>query len=132
MASVLVVDDHEAFLIFVKHGLSRHGYHSLVATSAKAALRLLETEPVEIAVIDVVMPDMDGIELLREIRDRHPSLPVIAMTGAGDGLRQPVATLLSVLGACAVLIKPFEPASLIRAIEDCRSAARAAPPAAQG
>ena len=122
MVSVLVVDDHEAFLTFVKHGLSRHGYHPVVATSGKTALRLLDTEAFEIAVIDVVMPDMDGIELLREIRDRRPNLPVVAMTGASDGLRQPVATLLSVLGACAVLIKPFAPASLIQAIEDCLGA----------
>jgi CheY-like chemotaxis protein len=123
MTSVLVVDDHEAFLQVVTHALSRHGYRPVIATSATTALRLLAIEPIEMAVIDVMMPDMDGIELLREIRARHPDLPVVAMTGASDAFRQPVMAVMRVLGACAVLEKPFAPAVLIQAIEDNRSPA---------
>jgi len=121
MVSVLVVDDHEAFLSFIHHGLMRHGYRPVTATSGAEALRLLETTSIEIVVTDVIMPAMDGIELLREIRLRRPDLPVIAMTAAGDGLRYPVTTLMHVLGACAVLAKPFTPATLIATIDRCRA-----------
>ena len=123
MTPVLVVDDHEAFLQVVTHALSRHGYRPIIATSAATALRLLETEPVELAVIDVMMPDMDGIELLRAIRERHPDLPVVAMTGAADAFRPPLVAVMRVLGACAVLEKPFPPAVLIQTIEENRAAA---------
>jgi CheY-like chemotaxis protein len=119
MVSVLVVDDHESFLSFIQHGLTRHGYRPVTATSGAEALRLLAAEPIEIVVTDVIMPGMDGIELLREIRARYPDLPVIAMTGAGDGLRFPVTTLMHVLGARAVLAKPFVPATLIAAMNQC-------------
>jgi CheY-like chemotaxis protein len=120
MVSVLVVDDHESFLSFIRHGLMRHGYQPVTATSGAEALRLLETTPIEIVVTDVIMPGMDGIELLREIRARRPDLPVIAMTAAGDGLRYPVTTLMHVLGARAVLAKPFTSATLIAAMDQCQ------------
>jgi len=123
MVAVLVVDDHESFLTFIEQGLTRHGYHPVVARSGAEALRLLDSVPVEIVVTDVIMPGMDGIELLREIRTRHPELPVIAMTGAGDGLRYPVTTLMHVLGARAVLAKPFVTATLIAAVDECRKPA---------
>jgi CheY-like chemotaxis protein len=123
MVSVLVVDDHESFLTFIEQGLARHGYQPVVARSGAEALRLLDSVPVEVVVTDVIMPGMDGIELLREIRTRHPDLPVIAMTGAGDGLRFPVTTLMHVLGARAVLAKPFVTATLIAAVDECRKPA---------
>jgi CheY-like chemotaxis protein len=124
MVSVLVVDDHEAFLSFVEQGLLRHGHTPIIARSGAEALRRLETEPVEIVVTDVMMPGMDGIELLREIRSRRPDLPVIAMTGAGDGLRYPVTTLMHALGARAVLAKPFVTTTLIAAMDACRDGNR--------
>lgn len=127
MTPVLVVDDHESFLSFVCDSLARHGWRPIRASSGTEALRLLETEPVELVVTDVIMPGMDGIELLREIRARRPDLPVIAMTGAGDGLRYPVTTLMHVLGVRDVLAKPFVAATLIAAVEKCRQKPRADP-----
>ena len=120
MVSVLVVDDHESFLSFIEQGLLRHGHAPVVARSGAEALRLLDSEPVEIVVTDVMMPGMDGIELFREIRARRPELPVIAMTGAGDGLRYPVTTLMHALGVRAVLAKPFAATTLIAAMDACR------------
>ena len=102
-------------LSVIRHGLMRHGDRP--ATSGAEALRLLATEPIEIVVTDVIMPRMDGIELLREIRARYPELPVIAMTAAGDGLRFPVTTLMHVR---AVLAKSFVPATLTAAMNQCR------------
>jgi CheY-like chemotaxis protein len=120
MIAVLLVDDHEAFLAFVKHGLIRQGYTPVTAASGAAALELLATMPIDVAVTDIMMPDMDGIELLREIRKRHPELPVIAMTGASSDLRQSIGVLMKTLGAAAVLEKPFSTSALIDAIEACR------------
>ncbi len=117
MPSILLVDDHPSFLSFLENGLIRRGYRPIIATSGAEALRRIEVDRPDVAVIDVMMPEMDGIELLRELRARYPALPVIAMTGAGEGLLNPVTSLMYVLGAQAVLAKPFAAATLIEIID---------------
>ena len=112
-AIVLVVDDDETLLSFLGRGLARYGYRAELARSGREALRLLAEQPIAVALTDVMMPEMDGIELLRAIRARQPDLPVVAMTGADHAMHGPLALLLHALGAHAVLSKPFALDTLI-------------------
>jgi DNA-binding response OmpR family regulator len=112
---VLAVDDEPAALRVVKLCLREEGFRVLTASSADEALRLAEQYRPDVAVLDVMMPGTDGLELMRELRARS-SLPVILLTGRSAD-RDKVHGLD--LGADDYLVKPFNPEELgarIRAV----------------
>lgn len=123
---VLAVDDEPASLRVVKICLREEGFRVLTAGSADEALRLAEQYRPDVAVLDVMMPGTDGLELMRELRARS-SLPVILLTGR-SGDRDKVNGLD--LGADDYLVKPFNPEELgarVRAVLR-RSTASVHPP----
>jgi len=81
--TVLVVDDETFMLSLANAMLARHGYTVLTATSAQEVLHMFEIWPdlkVDVAVLDVVMPQMDGFELADRIRQIRPRLPILYMS----------------------------------------------------
>ncbi|MCD6306370.1 MAG: response regulator [Deltaproteobacteria bacterium] len=86
---ILLVDDEEDFRQTVAKRLAKRGMHVRQASNGENCLSMLEKEPVDIVVLDVKMPGMDGIEALRHIKERHPRTQVIMLTGhacAQDGV----------------------------------------------
>jgi len=81
--TVLVVDD-ETFMLSLAHAmLARHGYTVLTATGAQEVLHMFEIWPdlkIDVAVLDIVMPGMDGFELAEQIRKTRPRLPILYMS----------------------------------------------------
>src|SRR6185369_6697586 len=77
----LVVDDDLGVCRSLAELLRHQGCTAVIATSAVEALEKAMTEPFDLVVSDVVMPDMDGYDLYMELKERQPSLPVILMTG---------------------------------------------------
>ena len=78
---ILVVDDDLGVCHSLRDLLSEEGCAVVVATGGHEALATLEQQPVDLVLSDVVMPDMDGYDLYMELKERHPELPVILMTG---------------------------------------------------
>lgn len=103
--SVLLVDDERPFVATSAKRLRRRGFSVLEAASGPEGLRLLGKEPVEVVVLDVGMPDMDGIQVLREIKMHFPRVQVIILTGHGD---MSVAISGMAMGAFDYLMKPLE------------------------
>ena len=115
MSKILVVDDEPVVRELTVEILQRSGYEPHGVPSAKHALELLDNEPFDLVVSDVVMPEMTGVEFLYELRERLPDLPVLLMTG---GSKEPErATNAVELGACSLLYKPFSHAELTAAVE---------------
>jgi two-component system, OmpR family, KDP operon response regulator KdpE len=81
--SVLVIDDEPPIRKLLRMGLSAHGYEIIEAPSGKAALELLSTPP-DLIILDLGLPDMEGLDLLRTIRARHESVPIIVLSSRGD------------------------------------------------
>jgi two-component system response regulator FlrC len=107
---ILVVDDEPVVRELTVEILRRTGYAPRGVPSARQALELLDQEPFDLVVSDVVMPEMTGVEFLYELRLRRPDLPVILMTG---GSQEPERTTKAVqLGAAGLLYKPFSHAEL--------------------
>jgi DNA-binding NtrC family response regulator len=104
-ATVLIVDDERTLARAIKAFLTESGYEAEVAVDAEQALRLLETLRPDVVFSDVRLPGMDGIELLRRIRDFDPAVPVIIMTAHGtiEGAVEAVK-----LGAFDYLKKPVD------------------------
>ena len=106
--SVLVVDDEPRVLRFVRAELESDGYRVLVATNGRQAIELHESERPALVILDLVMPDMDGFEVLRRIRVAART-PVIVLTGRASDVDK-IRGLD--LGADDYLTKPFNPDEL--------------------
>ena len=108
---VLVVDDDEHLREFVRVNLEMDGYTVREAASAEEGLAALEKESPDVILLDVMMPGMDGWEMLRRVHDRHGvgAIPVIMFSGKVDEATERAAEQ----GAQAFLGKPFDPQQLI-------------------
>ncbi len=107
---VLIVEDDAALREALRDTLELSGYRVIEATDGENALERIEGERVGIVVTDVQMEPMDGEQLLREIKRRYASLPVLLMTAYGE-IDRAVAAMRA--GACNYLAKPFEPDQLV-------------------
>ncbi|MDA8138678.1 MAG: sigma-54 dependent transcriptional regulator [Desulfobacteraceae bacterium] len=107
--SLLLVDDEPTILSSLKRVFRNAPYDLWAAESGAAALELLHQTVVDAALVDLKMPQMDGMELLSQIRAKYPAIRVIILTGYG-GVRDAVAAIK--LGAVDFLEKPFEDESL--------------------
>lgn len=105
-ATLLAVDDQPANLRLLDAHLSPRGYRVLTASSGVEALQMLDREDVDLALLDIVMPEMDGYELCRRIRSNPATefLPVVMITASGDAQR--LAALEA--GADDFVTKPFD------------------------
>jgi PAS domain S-box-containing protein len=118
-ACILIIDDNEQVNAMLQDMLSNEGYRVLVAPSGLKGISLLRQEPVNLLITDMLMPAMDGIELIQEARRLLPSLKIIAMSGGGVGLTPD--TYLGAaqhLGASSVLVKPFSRESLLKTVRE--------------
>lgn len=84
MKTILVVDDEEAIRLLFQEELTEAGYRVLVAKDGPEALAQLDRERPDCITLDIKMPGMDGIDLLRQIREHHRDLPIIICSAYGD------------------------------------------------
>ena len=113
---ILVVDDEAGVRIAMQHVLEKNGYRVLTATNGREGLRifLLHENQIRAVVTDLMMPEMDGIALVRALRDLKPALAVLAATGL-DGTEK--RDTLMDLGVTELLPKPYAPAELLEALD---------------
>jgi two-component system KDP operon response regulator KdpE len=100
---ILVIDDEPPIRKLLRMGLAAHGYEVLDATNGRTALEMLAGKP-DLVILDLGLPDIDGLELLRQIRRTHDSLPIIILSSRGDEAGK-VAALDE--GADDFVTKPF-------------------------
>jgi DNA-binding response OmpR family regulator len=119
MPRILVIDDDEPLRSVLCRALERAGYDALEAADGRAALEVLRLQDgrVDVIVTDIVMPDMEGIELIMSLRKTHPSLPVIAMSGGGRSSPHGYLQIARGAGAVSVLAKPFEIQTLLTTVK---------------
>lgn len=109
--AILLVDDEEPNRVLISHRLTREGYKVTAVDGGRVALKPLRAQPFDLVLLDLMMPEMDGLATLDAIKS-DPDLariPVLMLTSSN--LRTSVAHCLS-LGAADYLIKPVKPAEL--------------------
>ncbi len=107
---VLVVDDHPKVLRFVEIDLKLRGFEVLTTTSGKQALELVKSRKPDVMLLDIVMPEMDGFEVLRQLR-AFSQLPVIACSASSVNQNDAIR-----LGANDFVSKPFDPDEMVKRI----------------
>ncbi|HKW52537.1 MAG TPA: ATP-binding protein, partial [Stellaceae bacterium] len=111
-ATVLVVDDDFQVRNFVADSLMESGYRTIEAPDGRSALRILDGESIDLAVIDLAMPGMDGRELAKHARQRRKDLPILFMTAYVEG------DMIDALKDQPLLMKPFRATALAKEIDD--------------
>jgi len=123
MKHILVIDDEAPVLSLFGQLLESAGYSVALASDGQEGLRLLKQQKPDLIITDIMMPEMDGLELLMTIRKQYPEIPAIAISG---GMKiQPVSFLPQAkkLGAKRVFVKPVELSTLLQAVQELLGAA---------
>jgi CheY-like chemotaxis protein len=113
---ILVVDDDSALRRLVATVLERKKFVVAEAPDGSKAVGMLEMGAFDLVITDIVMPEIEGLELVRHIRSLHPATKVMVVSGGGSHLVS-YTQLAKQLGADDVLAKPFTPAELVGAVE---------------
>ena len=115
---VLVADDDQDILELFRLLLEEGGYKVITASNGKIALSLAAQHAFDAAIIDLVMPEQDGIESIQLLRRKHPHVKIVAVSGAFEGDFLAVAKSL---GASAALMKPLRQSTLLHIMNNLLS-----------
>jgi two-component system, response regulator, stage 0 sporulation protein F len=120
---ILVIDDDDLVRTAVQQMLENKGFDVVVAARGQTALRILDDGHFDAIVVDIFMPDMDGLETIRAFRERSPEIAIVAMSGTkfyeGTASAPDFLLMATKLGANASLRKPFRSRDLVATIESC-------------
>lgn len=114
MPSVLIVDDDDTVANVVVSYLERAGFEAKHVTDGQSGLDIVATSPPDLIVLDLMLPEVDGLEVCRRVRAAHPDLPVIMLTALAEA-EDRIAGLE--VGADDYVTKPFSPRELVLRIE---------------
>ena len=127
MAKILVIDDEKDIRTVLRQVLELEGHAVSVAADGREGLALLEREGADVVITDIIMPGIDGVATLQRIKESHPNLPVIVISGGGNvapmsyepGAISTSAFLASAqkAGADVTLTKPFDRSEILGAID---------------
>jgi two-component system phosphate regulon response regulator PhoB len=109
---ILVVDDEEDILELVKYNLTREGYQVIGTTSGEKTLQIARSQPLDLIVLDLMLPEMDGLEVTKILKNDTGTkdIPIVMLTAKGE--EADIVTGLE-LGADDYITKPFSPRILI-------------------
>ena len=110
---VLLIDDDPALLGLMAHAFAAAGYTTLTAENGRKGLNLVDSYKPDLVVTDIVMPEMEGIGAILQIRRKSRPPKIIAISGAGPGGRRDYLSWAKHLGADEVLAKPFRMSQLV-------------------
>lgn len=118
MPSVLIVDDDDQIRRLLRATMERAGYRVSEGRSGREGLLRYRAAPADVVVMDILMPDKDGLEAIIELRRDFPDAKVIAITGGSTTMNVPdFLDVAKVLGAKRTLHKPFSNAEFLAAVE---------------
>jgi len=112
---ILVVDDEPSIRRFAMRALLEEGFDVREAGDGEQALRIVDAGGVSVLVSDVVMPRLNGVQLMERLARSHPQLPVVLMSGYAA----PELAEMGIAAPCALLTKPFTPDRLVEEVRRC-------------
>jgi DNA-binding response OmpR family regulator len=116
MARFLILDDDEDIGSVVQMILQLEGHEAAVVTTADEAVAMQRSQPADVLITDIFMPEKDGLETIQQFRRDFPKARIIAMSGGGDTLRNTYLFSAREMGAAQVIRKPFEKDALLAAV----------------
>lgn len=116
MARILIIDDNAEIRLILAEILEEAGYETITASNGQHATAYQETDPVDMVITDIFMPETDGIEVIYQFRQRFPKVKIIAISGGGTRGLTELLTVARRMGAEYTFMKPFEWEELLAAV----------------
>lgn len=117
MKNVLVVDDDPSIRALIRLFLEAAGYDVIEAADGRRGMRALSEMPVDLVILDIFMPEMDGLEVLQQLREHCRACKVMAISGGSAKVGMDLLGHATIFGADTVLEKPFGEATLLAKVE---------------
>ena len=114
---ILVVDDDEMMRTFIRELLLMNDFKITEAANGKLGLKEFRDDTPDLVITDIIMPEMEGISFIRELRSHNKEIPIIAMTGNVHGRMEEYLDISSQLGADEILRKPIKSQEFLDTIE---------------
>lgn len=111
--TILIADDEAEIAELIAIHLEREGYHTVKVSNGRAAMQAVQSQPVDLAILDIMMPELDGHEVTRQIREQY-RMPIIFLSAKATDLDKITGL---VLGADDYMTKPFNPMELVARVK---------------
>jgi two-component system response regulator (stage 0 sporulation protein F) len=115
MATILIIDDQESIRALLRTTLEAAGYEVTEASNGRIGLELYRQEPPDLVITDILMPELNGLDMLMELTRQFLHVKVIAISGSGEGTK--VLDHAKLLGARRTFRKPFSMPQLLQAVQ---------------
>lgn len=124
MPHILVIDDDETLRPMLGVALERKGYKVTLAEDGAVGVKSFLASAPDLVITDIIMPEKEGVETIMELREQHPDVKIIAMSGGGPR-SEIYLKMCSQLGVCNTLSKPFSLDTLITAVDEALAGKKA-------
>lgn len=116
MARILIIDDDAQTRIVLQEMLVREGYEVVEASDGHEGLHCYQAAPSDVIILDILMPEQEGLETIRALRRLDPAVKIIAMSGGGQIGSMDFLRVAAALGAQRTLRKPFPQQEMLDAV----------------
>ena len=118
MPTLLIIEDDHHILLMIKRMLEPLGYEIKLASDGKEGLDMFHKFDVDLVITDIIMPEKEGLEIIRDMRRERPNLQIIAMSGGGKISADNYLETAKIFGAAKILEKPFTRKQMVSAVQD--------------
>lgn len=117
MSHILIIDDEPQIRRMLRRMLESEGYTVTEAADGAEGIKHYHTNPADLIITDLIMPNKEGIETIAELRKKNPGIKIIAMSGGGKREPEGYLNMAKLLGASKTFEKPFKKEELLKAIK---------------
>ena len=118
MSRVLVIDDEPYILLMLKKMFEKEGFEVDIAINGDEGVRMFSKYPADIVITDIVMPEKEGLETIREFKQSNPDLKIIAISGGGRIDSKEYLDSARLFGAARIFRKPFKQREMVNAVHE--------------
>jgi len=118
MTRIMAIEDDPQVRVLLRHMLSHAGYDVVTAADGREAMKLQREKPAKLVVTDILMPEQEGLETIRQLRRDYPETQIIAISGGGEIDGNHYLQIARGMGARKILAKPFSYAQLMEAVNE--------------
>ena len=118
MQKILIIDDDHHILLMIKKMLERAGFEVELASNGNEGLELFKRLQVDLVITDIIMPEKEGLETIREMKRLRADLKIIAMSGGGKVSSDNYLNMAKIFGASRIISKPFSQKQMVSAVQE--------------